>query len=72
MPLDWAVQLLRLTVFSNAPIPVSERDWHTITGQEEAENRIAILGGKAYSGRFAGGQLSLPLGAAPGYHLCCN
>jgi hypothetical protein len=59
MPREWVTEQLRLSAFSNAPIPTTERDWQKITGQEEAENRTAIAGGKMFSGSFQGGTLSL-------------
>lgn len=59
MPFDWAVQQLRLSLFSNEAIPVSETDWKTITDQDEAETRTAIPNGKQYSGKFLGGILTI-------------
>jgi hypothetical protein len=59
MPLDWAAQQLRFSLFSDRAVFVSEKDWQTITGQEEAENRIGIPGGKSYTGKVMGGQLGL-------------
>jgi hypothetical protein len=59
MPLDWTTEQLRLSAFSDHPVTATERDWQTITGQEEAENRTAIAGGKMFSGSFQGGTLSL-------------
>jgi hypothetical protein len=58
MSVDWVTQSVRLSLFSNAPITATEKDWQKITGQEEAENRTAIAGGKMYSGKFEGGNLS--------------
>jgi hypothetical protein len=58
MTFDWAAQQVRLSVFSTAPIAASERDWQAITGQEEAETRTSIPGGRAFSGAFADGYLS--------------
>jgi hypothetical protein len=59
MPLEWVVEQLRASVFSGNPVTVTERDWEVITGQEEAEMRSAIAGGKVFSGSFLGGNLSL-------------
>jgi hypothetical protein len=58
MALDWTAQQVRLSVFSNAPIAASERDWQAITGQEEAESRTTIPGGRLYGGPFADGYLA--------------
>jgi len=49
---DWAVQQLRVSLFSSAPITLTEAHWKFITGQDEADNRAAIPGGKQYSGKF--------------------
>jgi hypothetical protein len=59
MPVDWVTEQLRLSVFSDHPVTATEREWQRITGQEEAENRTAIAGGKMFSGSFQGGTLSL-------------
>jgi hypothetical protein len=59
MPIEWSVNILRLSVFSSGPIAASESDWRMLTGQEEAPARNAIPGGKHYSGPHLGGQLSL-------------
>jgi hypothetical protein len=59
MPLDWIVQQSRLSFFSSEPLSISEQDWKTITGQDEAENRTALPNGKQYSGKFSGGLFSL-------------
>lgn len=49
---DWAVQQLRVSLFSSAAVTLSEAHWKAITGQDEADNRIALPGGKQYSGKF--------------------
>ncbi len=59
MPREWVTEQLRLSAFSSDPFPATERDWQRITGQEEAENRTAIAGGKMFAGSFQGGTLSL-------------
>ena len=59
MPHEWAAEQLRISVFSNSPVTATEQDWQRITGQEEAENRTAIVGGKMFSGTFQGGNLTL-------------
>jgi hypothetical protein len=50
---------VRLSVFSSTPIVASESDWQLLTGQEEAENRVAVPGGRMFSGKFGSGQFSL-------------
>jgi hypothetical protein len=50
MSLDWGVQVARLTLFLREPYPISDKDWTIITGQEEAETRQAVPGGKRLSG----------------------
>lgn len=59
MPLEWLTEQVRLSVFSSGPVPAGEQDWKSITGQEEADNRTAIVGGKMFSGGFRGGNLTL-------------
>lgn len=63
MPYDWAVQQLRLSLFASEAISLTEKDWKTITGQDEAENRTAIPGGKQYSGKFMGGTFAMGFAA---------
>ena len=58
MPFDWAVQRLRLSLFSSEAIPATESEWKAITGQDEAETRTAVPNGKQYSGKFMGGILT--------------
>jgi hypothetical protein len=64
MPYDWAVQQLRLSLFASEPITLSESLWKTITGQDEAESRTAVPGGKQYSGKFLGGVLVMSYAAS--------
>ncbi|MGH6925482.1 MAG: hypothetical protein ACRED5_17280 [Propylenella sp.] len=59
MSLEWGVQVVRLTLFLRDPHSVSDKDWLIITGQEEAETRQAIPGGKRLSGRIPNGTLQL-------------
>jgi hypothetical protein len=59
MPFDWATQSLRLSIFSDAPVIVTEKDWKTITGQDEADIRTVVPGGKSYIGNYSGAQLAL-------------
>jgi hypothetical protein len=59
MRLDWGVQVARLTLFLRDPYSVSDKDWLTITGQDEAETRQAIPGGKRLSGRVPNGALQV-------------
>jgi hypothetical protein len=58
---DWSAQLIRLSLFSDAPIQVSEGFWTSLTGQAEAENRAAVPGGRQYSSQLHGGSLSLTI-----------
>ena len=59
MAIEWGVSLLRLSIFSSGPTSISDNDWKMLTGQEEAENRTAIPGGRRYSGKYANGSLTL-------------
>lgn len=66
MRLDWGVQVARLTLFLRDPYSVSDKDWLTITGQDEAETRQVIPGGKRLSGRVPNGALQV---AAAGHRF---
>jgi hypothetical protein len=59
MSVEWGVQVARLTLFLRDPHSVSDKDWLTVTGQEEAELRRAIPGGKRLSGRVPNGALQV-------------
>ena len=56
---DWAVQQLRVSLFSSGAISLSEAHWKIITGEDEANNRQAISGGKLYSGKSLGGLFTI-------------
>lgn len=56
---DWAVQQLRVSLFSNTAVTLTETFWEAITAQKEAENRSAIVGGKVFSGNFLDGKFSV-------------
>jgi hypothetical protein len=59
MGLDWGVQVARLTLFLSEPHAISDKDWSIITGQEEAETRQAVPGGKRLSGSVPSGVMHL-------------
>jgi hypothetical protein len=63
MPYDWAVQQLRLSLFASEAVTLSENLWKTVTGQDEAEIRIAVPGGKQYGGKFLGGIFTMTYAA---------
>ncbi|WP_441255887.1 hypothetical protein [Tardiphaga sp. 285_C5_N1_2] len=59
---DWSALQLRLSLFSDAILAPTEAAWTRLTGQSEAENRIAlpgVPGGRQYSGELMGGLLAL-------------
>lgn len=58
MAVDWDVEVLRLSLFSTAVVPISDRDWEAITTVPEAETRQNLPGGKSYAGKFSDGQLT--------------
>jgi len=64
MPQYWTVSGLRLSVFSREQIQVSDQDWKTVTGQDEAPNRQTVAGLRRLSGNALGGVMSI--GAGPG------
>jgi hypothetical protein len=59
MILDWSVQVARLTLFLSEPYSISDNDWSIITGQEEAETRQAVPGGKRLSGKVPTGVMHM-------------
>jgi hypothetical protein len=59
MPISWDVSLLRISVFCTGNPTASDDLWRLLTGQQEAENRAAVPGGRRFSGKFAGGLLTL-------------
>jgi len=59
MALDWSVQQMRVSLFSSEAFPVSESGWKLLTGQDEAENRVNVPGGRQYSGKLLDGLLAL-------------
>jgi hypothetical protein len=63
MPIAWATENLRVSLFSNAPVQMNDADWSALTGQAEAEARQAIPAGRVFSGRFEGAQLSMAAAA---------
>jgi hypothetical protein len=58
---DWSAHQLRVTLFADESFPVSEAGWRQLTGQEEAENRVNVPGGRQYSGKVLGGLLALTI-----------
>jgi hypothetical protein len=59
MDLDWQAELVRVSLFSNAPVGISDADWKQITGQDEAATRAQIPGGRALTGQALDAQLSI-------------
>lgn len=59
MPIDWGVNLLRLSVFCSGNTTASDAEWKLLTGQDEADSRATIPGGRRFSGKSAGGLLTL-------------
>jgi hypothetical protein len=59
MGLDWGVQIARLSLFLSEPHAISDKDWAIVTGQEEAETRQAIPGGKRLSGPVPSGVMHM-------------
>ena len=50
---DWAVQQLRVSLFSSDVVTLTEpKHWKLLTGQDEAESRLTIAGGKQYAGKI--------------------
>jgi hypothetical protein len=59
MAVEWVTENVRVSLFMNAPVQITEDHWRAITGQAEAQSRQIVVGGRVFSGPFAGGQLSL-------------
>jgi len=59
MSLNWDVQAVRLTIFALESVSLSDKDWQAFTGQDEAETRQAIPGGRRFSGRMTNGVFSI-------------
>ena len=59
MSIEWDVNLLRLSVFCAGTTSTSDEVWKLLTGQDEAESRAVVPGGRRFSGKFAGGLLTL-------------
>jgi len=57
--LEWRADTLRLTIFSNGPIKLTDADWKTITGQDMSDNRQIVPGGIVLSGRFENHRLQV-------------
>ena len=68
MKLDWNAESLRISLFTRVAPKITEQDWQRLTGQEEAETRTQIPGGRAFIGSALGGQLTL---AMPGPRIDC-
>jgi hypothetical protein len=56
---DWSVQQLRVSLFTSEPVLPSEAGWKALTGEDEAENRVTVPGGRQYSGKLLDGLLAL-------------
>lgn len=59
MPINWGVNTIRLSIFCNEDTKASDLTWKMLTGQDEAESRTSIPGGRSFSGTAAGGLLTL-------------
>lgn len=68
MELEWHAESLRVSLFTRVAPKLTDQDWKTLTGQEEADTRTQIPGGRAFIGSAFGGQLTL---ANPGLRIDC-
>jgi hypothetical protein len=68
MALEWKTESLRLSLFCSEPISLSDADWKAITGEDEAETRRKVAGGRAMAGPFLDGNLTI---SAIGSRLDC-
>lgn len=51
---SWLAPQLRLSVFSDQQVSLSDSDWSVLTGISEAENRSTIPGGRVFFGTALG------------------
>ena len=59
MASEWLTQTLRASLFSRDAVQPTEKAWTLITGEPEAENRVAVPGGRQYWAKFLGGILGV-------------
>ncbi|RWE78783.1 hypothetical protein [Mesorhizobium sp.] len=59
---NWSVESIRLSVFCPNVPTGTEADWKTLTGQEEAEIRQNVPGGKLFVGSVGLGRVTLGFG----------
>jgi hypothetical protein len=59
MTIEWLAETVRVSVFSSTAIKLTEEHWRSLTGQEEAETRQNVPGGRLFAGRFENAQLNL-------------
>src|SRR5262245_34225157 len=64
MSLDWGVEQARLSLFLSEPYRISDKDWTVVTGQEEADTRQAVPGGKRLSGTVPTGVMHMSAAAS--------
>jgi hypothetical protein len=58
MDIEWAAEHVRVSLFASTAVHITEDDWRAVTGQNEADARQAIAGGRVFSGRFEAGLLN--------------
>jgi hypothetical protein len=46
MEIKWAVENVRLSLFSKGTVVVTDADWKALTGQQEADTRQNVPGGR--------------------------
>lgn len=68
MVLDWAAEILRISLFSNSAVNLSSDDWKAITGDDEPKVDQKSLGRHSMQGSFLEGLLNL---SASGSRLDC-
>jgi hypothetical protein len=59
MAIEWLAEHLRVSLFANTAVQIKEEDWSAVTGQNEADARQAIAGGRVFSGKYGTGLLNL-------------
>jgi hypothetical protein len=59
MALEWQAETIRVSLFSNEAVKVTDVDWHAITGQDEAPIRQTLSHSRTLAGPFLGGDFAV-------------
>lgn len=68
MTLEWIAENIRISLFSNEVVTLTNNDWKKVTGQEEPESQQKVLGRHTMSAPFQSGFLTI---TASGTRIDC-